>query len=522
MEKDPWKIIEELRRKIAELEAENARLRQELYGKKSERIKKKSEEKEESDTKRKAKELIREGRKLMREADRDASKGEKSQASKLRTETVRHRIPEGLFCQSCCGKVRDLGLAHKAEELDVILDPYISREYWLHRGECPCGKVSFIMPPPARGLENTNFSPGFIAKLISDKFRYHFPIHRQEKYLADMGIHIHRQVLNDLVLRSWRQVEPLVKRLWEINRQQPLQQCDESPVCVVKEESQDHYLWCVLTGKAITFKMTERRNQEEASRILGDLAELVLTDGHGCYRGKVIKGKHAQCMAHARRLFFKALLAFPAEAMEVLLIFRDLYRVERLAKTLEVEDRLKLRKQLSIGILNSLITTISGYNPPPRSSLGKAVKYLTKHWRKLTEFTRDGRLPIDNNGVEREFKDAKLGFKNFLFAQSELGAAAVAGFYTLMATCKLHGKSFVDYLSDVLVKLEAGWPQSKIDELLPWNWQPTPRPERVRSITFDGIIEESVSIEELILRRKLQGKVTTSPPMRSAQDPPPA
>ena len=38
-----------------------------------------------------------------------------------------------------------------------------------------------------------------------------------------------------------------------------------------------------------------------------------------------------------------------------------------------------------------------------------------------------------------------------------------------MSTCQKHGVNVQDYLTDVLIRVSEH-PASKIDELLPWNW----------------------------------------------------
>jgi len=100
-------------------------------------------------------------------------------------------------------------------------------------------------------------------------------------------------------------------------------------------------------------------------------------------------------------------------------------------------------------------------NPPPKSSLGKAIKYSLKRWSKLTAFMADGRIPLSNNAVESRFRDVKLGFKNFLFAQSEIGAEAVAIYYSLIATARLYNLDPTAYLADVMTKITAGFPGTR-------------------------------------------------------------
>ncbi len=51
----------------------------------------------------------------------------------------------------------------------------------------------------------------------------------------------------------------------------------------------------------------------------------------------------------------------------------------------------------------------------------------------------------------------------------------LAGLYSLIATCEVNGVNPVDYLADVLIRVQTH-PAPRIDELLPQNWAP-PIPE---------------------------------------------
>jgi hypothetical protein len=50
------------------------------------------------------------------------------------------------------------------------------------------------------------------------------------------------------------------------------------------------------------------------------------------------------------------------------------------------------------------------------------------------------------------------------------GAEAWAAIASLIETCKLNGVDPQRYLTDLLTRLVEGWPQSRIDELMPWCW----------------------------------------------------
>ncbi len=82
-------------------------------------------------------------------------------------------------------------------------------------------------------------------------------------------------------------------------------------------------------------------------------------------------------------------------------------------------------------------------------------------------FLDDGRLPIDNNAVEREIRPIVVGRKNWMFAGSDEGGQRAAVVYSLIGSCVLAGVEPEAWFRDVLVKISGGWPNHRIGELLP-------------------------------------------------------
>lgn len=112
---------------------------------------------------------------------------------------------------------------------------------------------------------------------------------------------------------------------------------------------------------------------------------------------------------------------------------------------------------------------------PPKSPIGEAIRYALAQWKALTLFLTDPHLPIDNNASERALRVSALGRKKFLFVGHDEAGENLAGLYSLVATCETNGVNSVDYLADVLIRVQSH-SASRIDELLPHNWAP-PRPE---------------------------------------------
>ncbi|WNG35833.1 IS66 family transposase [Archangium violaceum] len=136
-------------------------------------------------------------------------------------------------------------------------------------------------------------------------------------------------------------------------------------------------------------------------------------------------------------------------------------------------ERLRRRDTLSRAVTEHLGRWVAEtYNrEPPKSPLAQACRYTINQWQSLMRFMEDARLPLHNNASELRLREIAVGRKNYLFAGSDAGAERAACVYTLVATCVLAGVEPWAYLADVLEKLASGWPQRRLEELLPPMWK---------------------------------------------------
>jgi hypothetical protein len=76
------------------------------------------------------------------------------------------------------------------------------------------------------------------------------------------------------------------------------------------------------------------------------------------------------------------------------------------------------------------------------------------------------------NSVERAMRPVALSRKNSLFSGSDEGAENWACLASLVETCKLNRVNPQIYFTELLTRFVNGWPQKRIDELMPWNLVP--------------------------------------------------
>ncbi len=106
----------------------------------------------------------------------------------------------------------------------------------------------------------------------------------------------------------------------------------------------------------------------------------------------------------------------------------------------------------------------------PQSLLGEAIGYCRRQWPYLIRYVDDGRLPIDNNVIERDIRPFATARKSWLFSDTEAGAKASAMVYSLMLTCRACGVEPHAWLLHVLTELPQRAPDADISDLLPFNY----------------------------------------------------
>jgi transposase len=403
-----------------------------------------------------------------------------------------HTLKVGAEERACerCGREKNLIGTDVSRVLEYVPGHFVEHEY--HREKWACGRCKrgvTTAPPPEKVIERGAADASLLAHVVVSKYVDHCPLHRLHRVYDRSGATIPVSTLSDWVGRVADRVTPLVDRIAQrILREAYVVRTDATGLKVLDpqgpEQIQRGTIWALVgDDRDVVFRYTptgegapgpwtflagrEGYLQADAANVFDRL-----------YNGQVASAVEVGCWAHARRKFVALQDTDCRVAYPIKLIGR-LYRIEQLAdlKELSAETRQALRDERSRPVLDKLQRWLVGVvaHEPPSSELARASAYVLNHWAALTRFLDDGRLSPDNNLCERQLRDIALGRKNFLFAGSHEAAHRTAALYSLLRTCQQHGVPPLPYLTDVLRKLAQGWPNHRLDELLPDRWQP---PER--------------------------------------------
>jgi len=374
------------------------------------------------------------------------------------------------------------GCRRMGEEITEVLEwapgELFVKKYVRPKYAMPSNAGVLIGELPSRPLDKAMAGPGLLAQIVIDKYVDHLPLYRQMQRFERGGLKLPYSTLTDWVGSTCRLITPLYEALkTEVLKSRYLH-ADETPIKVMDKDKkgQTHrgYYWVYQNSlkKTVFFDYQESRGREGPSGILEHFQGYLQTDGYSAYEAFDKKEGITliNCMAHARRMFHEALQNDEARASYALEQIARLYTIERICKEqpLNYAETAEARRQKSVPLLESLGQWMKEQymEVAPKSAIGKALAYSLERWTRLSLYTKDGMLSIDNNAVENSIRPVAIGRKNYLFAGSHEAAQRSAMLYSLLGTCKMHGIEPYAWLHDVLERI-ADHPINKIKDLLP-------------------------------------------------------
>jgi transposase len=320
-----------------------------------------------------------------------------------------------------------------------------------------------------------------LAEIIVKKFSDHLPLYRISEIFARQDVHISRKLLSQWVVRCGMALRPLYNEMLNRILASGNIFVDESPVDIIQAgEVKTGYMWVVAGGKesdpqSRAYVFRDNRRHENVPEILNGYDQVLHSDKYGAYEVLANKKliKWCPCWAHIRRKFFEAESGDPEFRKWVLRKIRYLFMLERVAWERPLEERLRIRQEKEIPIIDELIDKIKKKlldgRLLPKSKLREALGYFCGLIPHLKTYTLYPYARLDNNVAERAIRPLAIGRKNWLFFGSEDGGIAGAVLLSLVQTCRGLGIDPREYLDDVLRRI-MGHNSQKLYELLPDQW----------------------------------------------------
>jgi transposase len=357
-------------------------------------------------------------------------------------------------------------------------------------------RIKYAAPKGAEETIRTAFMPdsilprckadeSLLADILTKKFSDHLPLYRQSEILARDKIQISRQVLSRWVIKCGIALKPLYEQMKKEIIESRQVFIDEVPISMLKPgNGQVHqaYMWVMVGGKEANpylrvYNFKENRKHEHAAELLSSFKDgVVHSDKYGAYEVLANKKKFVwcPCWVHIRRKFFEAEGGDSNFIQLVLRKIRYLFMFERVAWSRSEDERIRIRREKELPIIDELIELIKSRlvngSALPKSKFKEALVYFLGLVPYLKNYTDYPFARMDNNVAERAVRPLAVGRKNWLFLGSEDSGESSATVLSLVQTCKALGINPREYLEDVMRRLTS-YNFGQIDQLLPHKWK---------------------------------------------------
>ena len=337
-------------------------------------------------------------------------------------------------------------------------------------------------PAPPNVLERTAVDVSFLAGMLVDKFRYHLPLHRQHRRLADSGIRVSRSSLTNWAGRAIDLLEPVTAAQAAHIRQGDVIAMDETSIKagrVAPGKMRGAYFWPVYGEEdEIVFHYAPSRAHKHVEAFLGDFQGTLLSDGYAAYAAYAKRRDiaHAQCWSHCRRNYVDAKESEPEGVAEALSLIGVLYAHEKTIRKKKLDGPAKLayRREHSTPAVDAFFTWCKTQRQRPdllpSNPFAQALQYAAERETGLRVFLEDPAVSPDTNHLERNIRQIPMGRRNWMFAWTEMGARRVGVIQSLLVTCQLQGVDPYPYLVDVLQRV-GQHPAKRVNELTPRAWK---------------------------------------------------
>jgi transposase len=409
-------------------------------------------------------------------------------------ETKHQQLKSGDSCPECPNGKVYVQKEPKALIRIVGQAPIQATVYNLERLRCNlCGQVFTAEAPEGVGPDKYDETVGSMVAQL--KYGSGMPFNRLEKLEQRLGVPLPATTQWEIVEEAAELLKPSYEELIRQGAQGEIFHNDDTSMKILKlERPEGDTRTGVFTSGIVSIRGSDKialffTGRQHAGENLADVlkhrasglsAPIQMCDALSRNAPKLSAGAEAllaNCLSHGRRQFVDVAESFPDECLYVLETLGAVYGVDAEAREqgLSWEARLQLHQEksgpLMEGLQQWMTEQLNGHKTEPNSGLGKAMKYLLRHWHKLTLFLRAPGAPLDNNICERALKMVVLLRKNALFYRTQHGADVGDLFTSLIHTCDLNKVNSFDYL--IQLQRHAAELKANPAEWMPWNYRDT-------------------------------------------------
>ena len=370
-----------------------------------------------------------------------------------------------------------------------------AQAYRYHMEQLRCNLCSVIIKPDRpEDMGDDKYDASFIAMLALMKYYVAVPFYRQEQLQRILGF-----PLSDST--QWHLIEQLAgycfvifNLLKQLAANGAVLQHDDTSLRILEviKQIKDGTIGS-RTGMYTTGIIADCEGhkialfingQQHSGENVGDILKLrepekapiiQMCDALSANVPKAIQTILSNCLSHGFRKFDELQDYFPEECLLITRLLSRVFKYDHDTRDMSPDERLVYHQTHSKPLMDELARYMSSLltdrRIEPNSDLGVAIKYMQKHWAKLTRFLSVAGAPIDNNVVERALKIAIRNRKAAMFYRTTYSANIGGMITSLIYTCDLAKQNPHDYL--IALQEHHTKVVANPEHWLPWNYQDT-------------------------------------------------
>ena len=351
-----------------------------------------------------------------------------------------------------------------------------------------------IKPEAPADMGNDKYDASFIAMLAVMKYYMAIPFYRQEQLQRMLGVPLSDATQWYLIERLAGFCYVIFNLLKYLSANGHVMHNDDTSVRILEiiKQIKDGTIGD-RTGMYTTGIIAEHEGhkialflngQQHSGENVGDILKrrdpekepiIQMCDALSANVPKAMKTILSNCLSHGFRKFDELRKYFPNECVVITQLLSRVFTFDQDTRDMTPQDRLIYHQTHSKPLMDELKRYITSLmferRVEPNSDLGDAIKYMQKHWEKLTRFLTVAGAPIDNNVVERALKIAIRNRKSAMFYRTTYSASIGGMITSLIYTCDLAKQNPHHYL--IALQEHHAEVVAKPEQWLPWNYQET-------------------------------------------------
>ena len=246
---------------------------------------------------------------------------------------------------------------------------------------------------------------------------------------------------------------PVMEEIEKAAQSAPNGNVDETGIGM--KNSDQGWLWVLVTGCAVLFRLYSGRGQEWASKLLGSFAGILTSDRWSGYN-HYPSDKRQLCWAHLIRDFRSMCASGPegeAIGKSLLKAAREMFRMwHRLKKWKKNQEKQGIHVSMTVfeSQMKAIRCRIKALLEEGAKRGVPKCKTILKVEPLLWTFTREKDIEPTNNAAERAIRPAVLWKKRSFGVESERGAQYVESMLSIWATSRRNGVSAIAFLKELI------------------------------------------------------------------------